>query len=221
MTLEFAHGRIAVGPLILVAQLAIVLVAGCGGGDGVEALFSDSFAIGQTGEWLVESDAAGSTAIADEKLVISLNTANTIQYASLQDPTFDDLILEVDATLLAGSPAGSYGVLFRVQEGGGFYRYNVTGEGRYVLERHDGRGGWQRLTDGWEETAAVHQGVGSTNRLKVVVGGPNILLFVNDEPLGQFTDAGGYAGGRIAVNAGTFANPDLQVAFDNVVVREP
>ena len=47
---------------------------------------------------------------------------NTIQYTTLTDRAFSDFVLEVDAWQRGGAPESSYGVLFRIQEDGRFYR---------------------------------------------------------------------------------------------------
>ena len=58
------------------------------------------------------------------------------------------------------------------------------------------------------------------NRLRVEALGQTISLYVNDEPLYQFSDTA-YSSGTIALDAGTFVQPKAQVAFDNLVVRRP
>ena len=157
-----------------------------------DILFADAFTPGQSGPWQLEADAAGTTAIEDERLIISIQEANTLQYATLREPDFTDFSLEVDATFLDGPVNGSYGVLFRIQDAGGFYRFNITGDGYYTLDRLNGDGSWTPLLpNGWAESAAIKSGLRATNRLKVVVGGPNMILYVNGERLGQFTDAMG------------------------------
>ena len=192
-----------------------------GAGNG-NILFADAFTPGQTGPWLTEADASGSTAVEGEQLVVAIQAPEMIQYAGLREPLFDDFMLEVDATLLDGPTDSSYGILFRVQESGGFYRFNVTGDGFYILDRRNPDGTWTWLTTmGWAESAAIQRGVNATNRLKVIVGGPNMILFVNGEPLGQFMDAMGYTRGQVALNAGTFNHPGVRVAFDNLMVRRP
>ncbi|GAB4150481.1 MAG: hypothetical protein Fur0021_13130 [Candidatus Promineifilaceae bacterium] len=204
-------------------------LAGCaqearlpGGADNGDILFADAFTPGQTGQWHTEADASGSTAIEEERLVVAIYAPNIVQYAGLREPLFDDFVLEVDATLLEGPPDSSYGILFRLQEDGGFYRFNVTGEGFYIVDRLNPDGTWTWLTpNGWMESAAIKQGVNAANRLKVIVGGPNMIVFVNGEPLGQFTDTMGYMQGQVALNAGAFNQPGVRVAFDNLMVRQP
>ncbi|MCP4426484.1 MAG: hypothetical protein GY803_18480 [Chloroflexi bacterium] len=200
-----------------------LLLSACGNNrvvlDSPDILFHDEFVAGETGAWLVEGDDLGSTAVLNEQLVISIEEPNLLQYAALEAPLFSDFVLEVDATQLAGDLESSYGILFR-KNGDQFYRFNITGSGLFVMERHNADGTWTRFFEDWRDALAVKQGLGATNRLKVTARGGDLSFYVNDQLLQQVND-GSYADGQIALVAGTFGQPGLQVAFDNVVVRKP
>jgi len=201
-----------------------LLLVGCGteeGGNAGNILYRDAFAVGETGPWLTEGDISGMTAIENERLVITINSPSTLQFVTLQNEIFDDFSLEVDAMLLDGAVGNSYGVLFRMQPGGAaFYRFEITGSGMFVLERRNGDGSWTRLTDGWQTSPAIQQGSNVINRLKVVAGGPNIILFANGQPLGQFSDPTGLYAGEVGLDAGTFGQT-IKVSFDNVLIQTP
>lgn len=202
----------------------LALLAACGSNrvvlEGPDVIFADAFVAGQTGEWLVEGDDAGRTAVLNEQLVISVKDPNLLQYTTLSEPLFADFVLEVDVTQLAGDLESSYGLLFRMQNPGQFYRFDITGSGLYVMERHNSDGTWTRFLDDWAESGAIKQGLTVTNRLKVVAQGPLLSFYVNDQLLQQVNDAS-YAAGQIALDAGTFGRGGLEVAFDNLVVRNP
>lgn len=210
--------------LFLSLGLLASLLMACGNGDIVaeeEALlFSDDFSGSRVASWQLEADDVAATTIQNERLVITLNQANTLQYANLSDPQFDDFVLEVDATQLVGSPESSFGVLFRLQSPGEFYRFDITGDGRYTVERRNLDGSWSRFTDGWVQAAAIQGGLNATNRLRIVAEGPQFTLFVNDQLLQSFTD-NAYPAGTIALDAGTFGQVPLSVAFDNVEIDLP
>jgi hypothetical protein len=182
-----------------------------------KALFHDEFVQGYTGNWMLESDELGSTVIVPEQLLIDLNSPDSMQYAMLTEPTFSDFALEVEAQLVNGSLASTYGVLFRMHGPEEFYRFAITGDGMYLIERHDPDGGWFRFTDDWRDTVAINQGLGSINILKVVADGPKIAVYVNDTLLEEVVDDS-YSAGNIALNAGTFDNVGTQVSFDNLAV---
>jgi len=179
--------------------------------------FRDEFTPGQTANWLLEQDELGSTAVANEQLVITVAAPNTIQYATLTDRTFGDFVLEVDAWQRGGAPESSYGVLFRVQDDGQFYRFDITGNGLYMIERRAADGTWTRLLTEWTATAAINQGLNVANRLKIIANGPELAFYVNDILLTQLSDSS-LSEGRIGLDAGSFAGNALQVSFDNVSV---
>lgn len=202
------------------------LLVGCGGrpllpagGEaGIEASssdFADAFVPGQTGNWLFEQDDLGSSAVVNEELVITIVAPNTLQYASLQEKTFGDFALEVDVTQRTGPAESSYGILFRMQDDQQFYRFDVTGNGLYMIERHQSDGTWLRLVPDWTPSSALNQGLNVVNRLKVLAAGPTLTFYANDELLTQVTDAS-LIEGAIGLDAGTFGGGNLQVAFDNL-----
>ena len=206
--------------LSLLGLAACADASGVPGGQGADVLFADGFVPGETGNWVMEGDNAGHTAVVDERLVIELEDNNIMQFSTLPDQIFDNFILEVDVQLLQGDTGSSYGVLFRMQDTTRFYRFEITGDGLYMVERRDGEAGWTRFINTWTSTPAINQGLNSTNRLKVEALGQTISLYVNDILVHQLTD-NVYSSGTIALDAGTFVQPQAQVAFDNLVVRRP
>ncbi len=217
--------------LRLWALVALAALAGCGGrpllpdsqstGGGTAAPlvadFTETFAPGQLGAWLLEQDEHGSTAIVNEQLVITLAAPNTIQYATLDGRTFGDFALEVDATQRAGPAESSYGILFRIVDGQQFYRFDITGNGLYMIERHNNDGTWTRLVPDWTPTSAIVQGLNQTNRLRVLAVGSSLTFYVNGILLTTISDAT-YTSGAIALDAGTFGGANMQVSFDNLAI---
>lgn len=182
-----------------------------------QVLFSDQFIAGNTGRWLLEADELTSSEVANEQLVLSVNAPNTVQFATLQEPVFTDFVAEVDGRQRAGPADGSYGLLFRVQDPQRFYRFAITSNGLYVVERHNPDGTWTRLVNDWAPTEAINQGLNVANRLKVIANGPDFTVYVNDILLQQVSD-NAYGDGAIALSAGTFGGDTLQVSFDDLVV---
>lgn len=202
-----------------------VLPAACGGGGAAEIdesnlLFAETFAPGEMGAWQIEGDALGLTAVIDEQLVIELNEPNVLQFSTLTAPTFSDFVLEVDARLLAGDVQSSFGVLFRMQGPDQFYRFEITGNGQYMLERRNADGTWTRFVEDWTDTPAINPGLNALNRLKVSAVGRNLSVYANDILLHQVSD-NAYSSGTIGLDAGTFTQPGTRVAFDNVQVSRP
>ena len=182
--------------------------------------FSDEFDPGDTGDWYLEADDQGSSAVIGERMVITIDAPNSAQYSTLRNHTFGDFALEVEATQVEGNPGNSHGVLFRMRSPSEFYRFDITADGNYVIERRNADGTWSRLLDDWTPSTAIRQGLNNTNRLKVVAEGAKLTFFVNDQELQTITD-NAYLSGNIALDVGTFGQTASSVAFDNVVVRRP
>lgn len=207
---------------ILFWVLALFSFAACGDGSGDEGalLFQESFTLGEMAEWDLERDALGQTSIQDGQLFIDLNAPNIMQFATLPDMPFADFTLEVDARQLRGDLGNSYGVLLRMQDNTQFYRFEITGNGMYMIERRNADGSWTRYVDTWTDHPAINQGLNVSNTLRVEADGAEMKFFVNDVLIQEIQDSL-YVSGTIALNAGTFIQPNMQVAFDNLVLRQP
>jgi len=203
----------------------IFLLVACGGSEEAfleddDVIFSDQFIPGETGDWLVEGDDVGQTAVIDQKLVISIDQPNTLQYTTLQEPIVNNFLMEVDTQQISGNPESSYGVLARMRGADQFYRFEITSSGLYMAERHNADGTWSQYLDDWTESAAINQGLNTVNRLKIEAVGPNLLFYVNETLLHEVYDNGVGLEANVGLDAGTFGQTGLQVAFDNVVIRE-
>ena len=216
-------------PRVWLAAGLLLLLAACDGAeprsttaglDDPELIYGDDFSSESAGPWLVEADEFGATALQDGRLLIEVGQAATMQFTTLEEPTFDDFDLTVDAELIAGDREATYGLLFRMAGPETFYRFELTGDGRYIVESHESDGSWRRLVDDWQKSDAIMTGPGAINRLRVVASGPAMAFYVNDELLEELQD-GRYPAGQLALDAGAFGNKPTSVAFDNLVVRAP
>jgi len=127
---------------------------------------------------------------------------------------FADFVLEVDATQDQGPSNNSYGVLFRMEDAGHFYRFGISGDGFYFLDKSMG-GELVSVID-WTESPYINRGQAS-NRLKVTCAGAKLTLYVNDRRLATVTDDS-YDHGDIGLFAASFAEPDVHITFDNLKV---
>lgn len=180
-------------------------------------IYQSDFSPGRTNGWILEGDEHGSTAVVNEQLVVTVNAPNTLQYTTLTEIVFDDFVVEVDTYQRSGSPDSSFGLLLRLQPDQSFYRYDITGDGNFIVERHNADGSWTRLIPDWSPSEAINPGLNVANRLKVIANGPTLSFYVNDILLTQVNDAQ-LESGAIALDAGTFGSGNLQVSFDNIVV---
>jgi hypothetical protein len=181
-------------------------------------LFRDEFVAGQTGAWVLEGDAEGRTSILDERLLIEIGEPNTLQFATLEEPAFSDFDLSVEARMLEGDRRSSYGILFRMQDTEQFYRFEITADGLFIVERRNADGSWSRLVDDWTPSPAINQGLAVANQLRVIAIGPTLSFYVNDNLLHTAQDEQ-IRTGTIGLDAGTFGQGGLRVTFDKVVVQ--
>lgn len=208
------------GMVVLSLLLAACGTLGAGRGQAENIIFEDYFSDPLAGHWHLEADGQGQAEIVDGKLMLRIQAPGTAQFVTLEGQIFTDFILDVDASQVGGAVGGSYGLLVRMPAPGQFYRFEITSNGEYVVERHDGAGRWERLTDDWQSSAAILQGLNETNRLRVAAAGSTLSFYANETLLVQIID-GTYERGAVALDAGTFNQSEMQVAFDNVVVRTP
>lgn len=185
-----------------------------------DVIFHDDFEDTLSGSWHLEADSQGQAEVGNGKLLVTIAAPATVQFVTLEDQIFSDFVLDVEAAQVGGPVGSSYGVLIRMAAPGQFYRFEVTSNGEYTVERHEGSGTWTRLTDGWQQSAAILQGLDQVNHLRVAAVGGRFSFYANETLLTQvFDDA--YVTGAIALDAGTFNQGELQVAFDNVIVSAP
>ena len=127
---------------------------------------------------------------------------------------FTDFVLEVDATQDQGPSNNSYGVLFRSEDDEHFYRFGISGDGFYFLDKFIGDD-WVAIID-WTESPYINRGQAS-NRLKVTCAESQITLYVNDQNLATVADDS-YDHGDVGLFAASFAEADVHITFDNLKI---
>jgi hypothetical protein len=187
--------------------------------DDPNVIYHDDFTPESTGLWRFEGDELGTTAIDGEQLTIDVRSPNTIQFTTLQEAEFSDFELKIEATLLDGAPNSTLGILFRIQDSGEFYRFELMNDGHYIVERYDGDDVWTRLINDWTFSEAILSGQ-NTNHLKIVANGPIMSFYVNEELLQEVTDTA-FSNGYVGLDAGTFGSGLTVASFDNLVLSNP
>jgi hypothetical protein len=182
-----------------------------------DLLYGDDFSPEGVGPWLVERDEHGATAVEDGRMFVDVIQPGTVQYTTLDGHDFSDFDLVVETQLIEGDREATYGVFFRMTGPEQFYRFEITGDGRYAIERRE-PDNWQRLTSGWLNSEAIMSGTGAVNELRVTAEGPSLAFYANDQLLHELQDSV-YSGGQIALDAGTFGGQRTIVAFDNLAIR--
>jgi len=213
--------------LLYTSILTALIFAGCSQQPSTSAtatpddvLFFDNFSVGTSGNWQTEADEAGRTAIENGQMIVAVNAENTLQYTTLRDEIFDDFILEVEVSAIEGAAENSFGILFRMQTPSEFYRFDITGDGKYMVERSDAEEIWTRLLDDWTASESINQGLSSINKLRIEALGSELTFYINDSEVHQLQDTQ-YSSGNIALDAGAFGQSSVTAAFDNIVVQSP
>lgn len=191
----------------------VVLLVACG---GEQLPWADDFSDPASG-WQAESDASAEVGYHEGMMRILIRSPNRLAWASA-GRDFSDFRLAVEATQVAGPDDNEYGVLVRMQDPDHFYRFSISGDGYYLVNRYDGEE-WVALGGDWTPSDAIYRGA-ATNRLEVVCQGARMAFLVNGVQLVEVEDSR-YAQGDIGLYAGSFFEPDVEVYFDNLTATEP
>lgn len=194
--------------------LAALLVA-CGR-RGELLPWSDDFSDPASG-WKVELDASAEVGYHDGVMRVLIHSPNCLAWASA-GRELSDFHLTVEATQVAGPDDNEYGVMARMRDSGHFYRFSISGDGYYLVNKYDGEE-WTPLGGDWTPTEAIHPGA-ATNRLEVVCQGTTMTFLVNGVQVVQIEDDS-YRRGDVGLYAGSFFEPGVEVHFDNLSVTEP
>ncbi|MBN1995055.1 MAG: PD40 domain-containing protein [Anaerolineae bacterium] len=171
--------------------------------------FSDSF-----GGWDDAFDAYTTKQYGNNRYQIEVSADNLIAWG-LANRDVADFELEVEAKQEDGAKSNSYGLLFRLQDRDNFYRFDISGDGFFLVSKFL-EGQWYTLVD-WTHSPHINQ---ETNLLKVSAFGPNLTLWANDQPLASVTDDS-FGHGNFGFFASTFSEPHLWVSFDNLKLWAP
>jgi hypothetical protein len=212
---------------VVILLVTIGVISSCELGSEIEstlvpdnALFLDQFDPISSGEWYLESDELGGSVIENNQMIMRVNAPNTIQYTTLREPVFDDFKLQVDLTLLDGTEAVSYGVLFRMNDRNEFYRFDITGDGRFMVEKANADGSWIQYLDNWKTVDSFEIGKDAWNTLRIDAIGSEISYYVNNALVYSMTDDS-LTEGNIGLDIGTFSQTSASAAFDNLIVQYP
>jgi hypothetical protein len=101
-----------------------------------------------------------------------------------------------------------------------FYRFDISGDGYFEFSRRNDESdnAWTTITD-WVESAAIQEGA-SENRLRIEAEGSRFSFYINDQLVAEADDPT-YRSGSIGLDAGSFSEGGVEVAFDNLMVTEP
>jgi hypothetical protein len=190
------------------------------GGEIVPAggvLFKDDFSDPASG-WMQGEDEYGITEYSDGRFRILVNSDVTGKI-SIPRLFFTDVIIEVDATKVAGPDDNDYGVICRYQDENNFYLFEISSDGYYSIGKYKDN---QLLLIGMEQMQTsdmIRQGQ-AANRIRASCIGTLLSLSVNGQKLSEVEDAD-FSAGDVGLIAGTFETPGTDILFDNFKVLKP
>ena len=174
--------------------------------------FSDSF-----GGWDDAFDAYTTKQYGNNRYQIEVTASNLVAWG-LANRDVADFEIEVEARLEDGADENSYGVLFRFQDRENFYRFDISGDGFFLLSKFV-NGEWITLVD-WTESQFINAGLDTNNILKVSAFGPNVTVWANGQQLTSVIDDS-LEHGNFGFFAGTFNEPNVWVSYDNLKLWVP
>jgi hypothetical protein len=214
--------------LILMAVLWLWLASGCDAVTTVrqnlpvppekgEILFQDDFSDPDSG-WRIWNEEDAIIAYHEGGLRFLIN-ATQYDFWSRPGKWFGNVGMEVQASLLNGSPNNDFGLICRYQDDNNFYVFLVSNDGYAgILKVRDGI--YEMLSGpSMEYKPEIPQGAGS-NRLRAECVGDALSLYVNDNRVATAQDSD-FREGDIGLVAGTYDTAGVDILFDDFVAYQP
>lgn len=133
---------------------------------------------------------------------------------------YEDVIVEVEATMVGGPDDNAYGLICRSNKDvGGYYFFIISSDGYYAIGKVSG--GEQVLLgyDVMQPSNTVRQGY-TTNHIRAECIGDRLTLYVNGDRLSEVYDAD-YLSGDVGLMAGSLEAPGVYIQFDNFLAKRP
>ena len=181
-----------------------------------ETLFYDDFTNPATG-WDHFSSAEG-TMDYDGSGYRFLVNALQANFWSTPGKSFRDVRMEVDVAKLSGPDENRIGLICRFVENN-YYFFMVSSDGYYTIGKYIGGNAIQLGQSEMQFNEAIHTGL-AVNHLRADCTGSTLIFFVNGTPVAKAEDSD-LTEGDVGLLVGTFAQPGVDVIFDNFVVLQP
>lgn len=186
------------------------------------SVISDTFPASNTHDWTVgdqEGDRASvRRTLEDGVYRWRVQTQSDVFVRSTNSlPRVDDFYFAVDVQQISGPPSTNYGVVFRERDNANLYYFGVHEVGRCTLIHLDD----DKTIPLWRAFCGEVIRPGKVNRLAVSAEGGHMLFYINDQFIGEVTDAGLTTGTLTLAVAVAEANQTASVEFDNAELRAP
>jgi hypothetical protein len=167
--------------------------------------------------WSLSRTDAGSVALGKNELTIAIAETNAYLYTIRDEPKLTDFYIEIIAETSLCQELDEYGVLFRVQSSGDYYRYALSCNGQVRLDRLIN--GQASSPQPWMLSGAVPPGAPATSRLGISAIGSEMSFFVNGEYQFSIHDPL-LSSGSLGLFARSTNNMAVTVNFSDLVVYE-
>lgn len=181
-----------------------------------DILFEDDFSSTGSG-WDRYEDEYALTDYVEDHYRITISADGYFAWAT-PDKNFGDVIVEVDVVKLEGNDENDIGIICKHQDENNFYALNIGTDGSANIYRRYQGGNIEPLLD-WVLNSAINQGT-EFNHLRAECVGDRLSLYVNGELVVETFDSS-ITKGDVGLITSTYSNPNLDVAFDNFIVRQP
>jgi hypothetical protein len=181
-----------------------------------DTLFYDDFTNTATG-WDRFTSAEG-TMDYDGSGYRFLVNALQANFWSTPGKSFKDVRVEADVAKLSGPDENRIGLLCRFVVGN-YYFFMVSSDGYYTIGKYIGGNAIQLGQSEMQYNDSIHTGL-AVNHLRADCNGNTLIFYVNGQPVANAQDSD-LAEGDVGLLAGTFAQPGVDVIFDNFVVLQP
>lgn len=165
--------------------------------------------------WDVAQDKDHRQGYEDGHYFIAIDTTD-FSYWSVAGATLNDFVVEVETSQVDGPDNNDYGVMLRYQDEDNFYSFEISGDGYYTFSKAV-EGQYFSIIP-WRESGAINLGH-NPNLLRVEAVGSNFSLYINDELVDAAIDSE-FSQGDVGLLAGTYEEPGVHIAFDNLKVWE-
>ncbi len=182
-----------------------------------DTLFEDDFSTHEN-QWVSLANDGGVMGYDAEGFRFFIRDAG-VNYWTTPGLSFSDTRTDVDMLQYAGPVENRIGLICRYQNDQNFYFFVISADGYYAIGKY--KAGEQVLLgqDAMLYSSAIKTGL-DINHLQAECSGNTLGFFVNDVPVALVVDTD-FTEGDVGLLAGTFDAGELDILFDNFVVRQP
>jgi hypothetical protein len=166
--------------------------------------------------WPVYSGANGQSGYDSGGYHILVDTPNQ-QITAMPGKRFTDVVIEYEATQLAGPDDAYFGALCRYQDDKNYYYLIIGADGYYSIGKI--QAGENVSLSQTDSSQAILTGL-AENSLRAECTGDILALYANGELLAQVQD-GDFSSGDVGLLAGTLDTPGADIRFTNFYVTQP